>query len=101
MQTLSKELPRVLDEAVGYIEQEEVFFEGTLEMADEPNRRWRIRDHQQGVKEGVVEEDGPSLSHLVIDAVYRFECLEERKPAVRAGSRRKPALNLQRITLLE
>ena len=101
VQTLSKELPRVLDEAAGASKQEEVFLEGTLEMADEPNRRWRIRDHQQGVREGIVEEDGPSLSQLVIDAVYRFECLEERKLSARAGPRRKPALNLQRITLLE
>ncbi len=101
VQMLSKELPRLLDEAAGDIKQEEVLLKGTLEMADEPNRQWRIRDHRQGVREGIVEEDGPSLSHLVIDAVYRFECLEERKPAARTRSRRKPALTLKRITLLQ
>ena len=101
VQILSKELPRVLAAPISDYDQEEVILEGTLEMADEPKGRWRIRDYEQGVREGTVKEDGPSLSHLVIDAVYRFECLEERKPAGKTGSRRKSALNLKHITLLE
>ena len=101
VQMLARELPRVLDEAISDDNQEEVILEGALEMADEPNGRWRIRDYEQGVREGTVKEDGPSLSHLVIDAAYRFECLEERRPAGRKGSRRKPALNLRHITVLE
>ena len=63
-------------------------------MADEPRSIWRLRDYEQGVREGTVEEDGPSLSLLVIDRPYRFECVEER-PSVHAKSRSSPTLHLQ------
>lgn len=75
-------------------EAKEVILQGILEMADEPKSIWRLRDHQQGVREGTVEQDGPRLSLLVIDRPYRFECVEKR-PSAFAKSRRGPTLYLQ------
>ena len=93
-ETLSKRLEPVSQVEEDERQTKEVILQGTLEMADEPKSIWRLRDYEHGVREGTVEEDGPSLSLLVIDRPYRFECMEE-KPSVYARSRKSPTLYLQ------
>ena len=91
------EQPReVIDIPYNETEGDEIVLEGILEMADEPDNQWRLRDHEHGVRAGTVGEDGPSLSNLVIDSRYRFVCVEEMQ-AVGRGGRRKPVLHLRSI----
>ena len=97
VETLSRELKTVSDveEDERNAGTENVILNGILEMADEPKSIWRLRDHEHGVREGTLQEDGPSLSLLVIDRPYRFECVEEGTPAG-ARSKRGSTLYLQR-----
>ena len=76
--------------------ENDIVLNGILEMADEPGNRWRLRDPEQGAREGIVGEDGPSLSNLVIDRRYRFACVEEMQATGR-GRRRNPVLFLKSI----
>ena len=80
------------------LSSEHVVLEGMLKMADEPNRRWRVMT-EDGESSGVVRESGPSLSHLTIDEIYRFECIEEVE-IVDASLRERHTLYLQSITHL-
>ena len=95
-QRTARELPEFMNAIDDESPEDEVILHGTLEMADEPGNQWRLRDPEQGVKEGTVEEGGPSLSNLVIDSQYRFVCSEEIKGTGRRG-RRKPVLYLRSI----
>ena len=92
-QILAKELERILPQPDD--QPMEVVLEGRLEMADQPKNRWRLRDHRMGARQGTVGEDGPTLSHLVIDREYRFECLEK------TPTKGKATLYLQSITELD
>ncbi len=94
---IASELPEFVEDSDNETPADEIVLEGTLEMADEPANRWRLRDLEHGVREGTVAEDGPSLSNLVIDRWYRFLCSEEAELTGRRG-RRKPALFLRHIT---
>jgi hypothetical protein len=101
VEALAKEMESVLDKAYGDEGTDDVILEGTLKMADEPNKRWRLKDSELGIiKEGTVEKDGPSLSSLVIDGKYRFEC-QEGKTQAGSRSRKRSTLYLQSITLLD
>ena len=93
---IAAELPEFIDEHDNETTANEIVLEGTLEMADEPDNQWRLRDPEQGVREGTVGKDGPSLSNLVIDNIYRFVCSEEMESTGRRG-RRKPTLYLRSI----
>lgn len=101
VESLAADLESALDKVLDDEGADEIILEGTLKMADEPNRRWRLMDLEQGIiKEGTVEEEGPSLSSLVIDGAYRFECQEGR---IRGGSRsrNKSTLFLRAFTKLD
>ena len=78
------------------LESEQVIVEGVLEMADGPNKRWRMRT-AEGTRTGVVADDGPSLSQLVIDETYRFECTEDIE-IVDASLRERHTLYVQSIS---
>ena len=93
---IPKELPELLVAISDESPEEDIILNGTLEMADEPGNRWRLRDPEQGVREGMVGEGGPSLSNLVIDRRYRFACVEEMQATGR-GRRRNPVLFLKSI----
>ena len=58
--------------------QETRILEGTLEMVDEPKKRWRISSEPRKSVTGTVYQDGPSLSNLIINNRYRFHCVETR-----------------------
>ena len=58
--------------------QENQILEGTLEMVDEPRKRWRISSDAGKSVAGTVNQDGPSLSNLIINNRYRFHCVETR-----------------------
>ena len=59
-------------------QQEKQILEGTLEMADEPRKRWRISNDAGKSVTGTVDRDGPSLSNLIINNRYRFHYVETR-----------------------
>ena len=106
VEALAKELKGALeraneDEDPDEIIPDDITLVGKLKMADEPNRQWRLMDLELGtVMEGTVEKDGPSLSSLVIDREYRFEC-QEGETQASSRSRKKPTLYLQSITPLD
>ena len=77
--------------------QGELVVEGVLEMADEPRRRWRIRDHNGQVTAGTVQKGNQLLSQLVIGESYRFTCSADLQPTPGAGWRSKRVLTLQDV----
>ena len=81
------------------LSSEQVVVEGILKMADESNRRWRIKT-DDGERSGIVEESGPSLSRLTIDDEYRFDCIEDVE-VTDASLREKRTLYLQAISKLQ
>ena len=106
VEALAKELKGALDRAnddedADEIIPDNIILVGTLKMADEPNKRWRLMvPSSRSVREGTVGKDGPSLSSLVIDREYRFEC-QEGQTQLGARSRKKPTLYLKSITPLD
>ena len=93
---LARDLPALLETSGATQEQEDLVIEGTLAMADEPKKRWRIRTAEGRSVAGSVDREGPSLSHLVINDRYRFHC-----SGMRTGGRgrptTRPGLYLQNI----
>jgi hypothetical protein len=96
-QELESELPRTLMERSDEVPAREVVIRGTLEAANQLNRKWTLRDAQRVLWNGTVEKGGLGLDELIIGGHYTFTCLEQRDDS---GSRRskKPTLYLKAIS---